>query len=124
MKDLHGIKQHRSREFLPASARGVTKPLPTSIGYLFYVITHRQDLAALFIRDRNVGHKAFDQRRFPNLFLGWKGTPNLMLAFKKSAYMGHLLIKTPPVTGVADGAFEMIFSVDFSLVVSLQQSTP
>jgi hypothetical protein len=44
---------------------------------VFDVIPHRDDLTAFLIRYRDIGHKAFDQRRFPNFFFGREGIPDL-----------------------------------------------
>jgi hypothetical protein len=86
---------------------------------MFDVVPFWKYLTAFFIGHGNVGYEAFNQRRFPDFFLRRKWVPDLPVVFKKCVHQ-HLLIKTPPAAEAADGAFEMIFPVDFSLVVSLE----
>ena len=48
-----------------------------NIGDVFDVVPNRDDLPAFLVRHRDVCHEAFNQHRFPNLFLGRERVPNL-----------------------------------------------
>jgi hypothetical protein len=81
-------------------------PVSSAEGHLdvtdvFDTISRRDDLPAFLVRNRNVRHEAFHERRFPHLFLGREGVSNLPITIKKGVH-GCLPIKTPPVAEVAD----------------------
>jgi hypothetical protein len=103
--------------------RGSAKPSSRTDGGNPPLVHRYFDAAQLTLRGSNFGRLSSGlggQYRRPND--SRKRASDLFIAFEEGVHR-VFLIKTPPVTEVSDGAFETIFPVDFSLVVSLKQTT-
>src|SRR5215203_4528707 len=82
-----------------------------------HVIAGRQNLSACFVGDGNIGNQAGIEGLFPDRRLGRQVRANLPVAVEKRVRHEPLSqIKTPPAIAITDGAFELIFPVDFSFL--------
>jgi hypothetical protein len=80
-----------------------------------HVIAGRQNLSACFVGDGNIGNQAGIEGLFPDRSLGRQVRADLPVAIEKRVRHEPLSqIKTPPAIAITDGAFELIFPVDFS----------
>src|SRR5829696_2603084 len=87
----------------------------TLLSDFLHVIAGRQNLSACFVGDGNIGNQAGIEGLFPDRSLGRQVRADLPVAIEKRVRHEPLSqIKTPPAIAITDGAFELIFPVDFS----------
>jgi hypothetical protein len=82
---------------------------------VLHVIMGRQNLSTGFVGNGNIRNQAGIEGLLPDLRLGRTARPDLPVAIEKRVRHEPLSqIKTPPAIAITDGAFELIFLVDFS----------
>src|SRR5215211_5675150 len=82
-----------------------------------HVIAGRQNLSACFVGNGNIDNQAGLESLPPDRHLGRQVGADLPVAVEKRVRHEPLSqIKTPPAIAITDGAFELIFPVDFSFL--------